>query len=123
MRSAPGPKRKLRLAAACLALAAASGCDARGSKPRPAASGPEQTRALYERSCATCHGADGEGKQLGTLNVPSLRQGAALTDPDERLFSQISDGGRGMPPFKYTLDDRQIQDLVRFVREEIQGRK
>ncbi|HEX8722545.1 MAG TPA: cytochrome c [Pyrinomonadaceae bacterium] len=112
----------LKAAAACLALAAAAGCDARGGRSGPAAAAADRTRALYDRSCATCHGPQGEGKQVGTMNVPSLRQGAALNDPDERLFSQIADGGRGMPPFKYTLDDRQIEDLVRFVREEIQKR-
>ena len=123
MRRAESFGRSLLTAAAvCLALAAAAGCDTRASKPVPAAGG-DTTRTVYERSCATCHGAQGEGKQLGTLKIPPLREGAALTDPDEKFFKQISDGGNGMPPFKYTLDDRQIQDLVRFVREEIQGKK
>jgi mono/diheme cytochrome c family protein len=100
-------------------LAAAHGC----GTTAPAAGGGDTTRTVYARSCATCHGAEGEGKQLGTLKVPSLREGAPLTDTDERLFSQISNGGKGMPPFNSTFDDRQIQDLVRFVREEFQGRK
>ena len=107
------------LAAACLLLAAA-GCAARGSKPAP--SGGDQTRTLFERNCAVCHGPQGEGQQVGTMTVPSLRTGAALTDPDEKLFRQIRDGGNGMPPSKFTLTDEQIQDLVRFVREEIQKR-
>ena len=105
------------LAAAGLSLAAV-GCAARGGKPAP--SGADQTRTIFERNCAVCHGPQGEGKQLGTMNIPSLRQGVALTDPDEKLFKQIRDGGNGMPPSKFTLTDEQIQDLVRFVREEIQ---
>ena len=109
------------LAAACLSLAAA-GCAARAGKPAPAASGADQTRTTFERNCAICHGPRGEGKQLGTMTVPSLRTGAPLTDPDEKLFTQIRDGGNGMPPSKYTLTDEQIQDLVRFVREEIQNK-
>jgi mono/diheme cytochrome c family protein len=108
--------------AACLALAAAAGCTSRASKPVPL-TGADATRMTYERSCMTCHGPQGEGKQLGTLTIPSLRVGAPLTDSDERLFTQIAEGGKGMPPFKHTLDDRQIQDLVRFIREEIQGRR
>ena len=104
------------LAAACLSLAAA-GCAARAGKPAPAA---DQTRAIFERNCAVCHGPQGEGKQLGTMTIPSLRTGAPLNDPDEKLLKQIQDGGNGMPPSKYTLTDEQIQDLVRFVREEIQ---
>ncbi len=111
-------------AAACLLLAAAavSGCDTRAGKP-PASGVGVAAGTNYERNCATCHGPRGEGKQLGTLSVPSLRQGAPLARTDEQLFTQIADGGKGMPPFKYTFDDRQIQDLVRFIREEFQGKK
>lgn len=106
----------LGLAAAALAFTA---CAARAGK-RAAATDP--THELFQRNCSMCHGAQGEGKQVGTLKVPSLREGRPATDPDERLFAQVHDGGNGMPPFKYTLTDEQIQDLVRFVREELQGR-
>ena len=110
-----------RLTVVCLALAAA-GCVT--STPQPAASTAGATpRVLYERNCAVCHGVQGQGTQLGTMKTPPLISGAALTDPDEKFLKQISDGGNGMPPFKYTLDDKQINDLVRFIREEIQGRK
>jgi len=105
----------------CLALAA-GGCVT--SAPQPAASTAGATpRVLYERNCAVCHGRQGEGTQLGTMKIPPLTSGAALTDPDEKFFKQISDGGNGMPPFKYTLDDKQINDLVRFIREELQGKR
>jgi mono/diheme cytochrome c family protein len=77
-------------------------------------------RELFARNCAVCHGLAGEGKQVGTLQVPPLREGRAVQDPDARLLSQIHDGGNGMPPFKFTLTDEQIQDLLRFIREEIQ---
>lgn len=125
MPRAEGFRRTLaaKAAAACLALAAAfAGCDSRAGKP-PASGVAVTVRTNYERNCATCHGPRGEGKQLGTLTVPSLRQGAPLTKTDEQLFTQISDGGKGMPPFKYTFDDPQIQDLVRFIRTEFQGKK
>jgi mono/diheme cytochrome c family protein len=80
----------------------------------------DTARELFARNCAVCHGQAGEGKQVGTLQVPPLREGRAVQDPDARLLSQIHDGGNGMPPFKFTLTDEQIQDLLRFVREEIQ---
>ena len=105
----------------CLALAA-GGCITRA--PQPAASTAGATpRVLYERNCAQCHGPQGQGTQLGTMKTPPLNSGAALTDTDEKFFKQISDGGNGMIPFKYTLDDKQINDLVRFIREEIQGKR
>ena len=82
----------------------------------------DNARELYARNCAACHGPEGEGKQVGTLRVPPLREGRAVEDPDARLLSQIHDGGNGMPPFKFTLTDDEIQNLLRFVREELQKR-
>jgi mono/diheme cytochrome c family protein len=105
----------------CLALPA-GGCASRAQMPAPS-SGAASVRVLYERNCAVCHGPRGQGTQLGTMKTPPLNSGAALTDTDEKFFKQIADGGKGMPPFKHTLDDQQIDDLVRFIREEIQGKK
>lgn len=103
----------------CLALSAA-GCASSAQKPAPTGAVP--VRVLYERNCAVCHGPQGQGTQLGTMKIPPLSTGAALTDPDEKFLKQINDGGNGMPPFKATLDDKQIGDLVRFIRAEIQKR-
>jgi mono/diheme cytochrome c family protein len=104
----------------CLALAAA-GCASNAQKPAPTSAVPART--IYGRNCAVCHGPQGQGTQLGTMKIPPLNSGAALADPDEKFYKQIADGGNGMPPFKDALDDRQIADLVRFIREEIQGKK
>ena len=114
----PASLFKLSLALSSFTLLASS-CTGSGTPPAATDASP---RLLYERNCAVCHGPRGEGKQLGTLNVPSLREGRALTDPDSRLLSQIRDGGNGMPPFKHQLDDTQIEALARFVRRDLQGR-
>jgi mono/diheme cytochrome c family protein len=98
---------------------ASAGCATRGDAP--AQTSVDRTRTLFEQNCAPCHGPQGEGRQLGTLKVPALREGRPVTDPDARLLAQIQDGGNGMPPFKYTLTDEQIQDLFRFVREKLQA--
>ena len=113
-------KNFFRLVVICVAFAAA-GCASSAQKAVPEGAAP--VRVLYERNCAVCHGAQGQGTQLGTMKIPPLSSGAALTDPDEKFLKQISDGGNGMPPFKYTLDDKQINDLVRFIREELQGKR
>ena len=127
MRSASDIKgsRTKAKAAACVALAAFAfaGCDTRAGKPDPAASASGRTRQTFERSCAVCHGPQGEGKQLGTMKIPSLREGSPVSKTDDQLFTQIANGGNGMPPFKFTLDDRQMDDLVRLIREEMQGKK
>jgi mono/diheme cytochrome c family protein len=114
--------KNFMLALAALTLASAAACATRDAAPAQSVSGGgDQTQTVFERNCAACHGPRGEGKQIGTLKVPSLREGRPATDPDARLLTQIHDGGGGMPPFKYTLTDEQIQDLLRFVREELQG--
>jgi mono/diheme cytochrome c family protein len=114
--SKPSPV-KLGLVITSVALFAAA-CGAREDAGAPRA---DPRAALFQKHCAVCHGPRGEGKQVGTLKVPSLREGSALEASDERVFRQISDGGNGMPPFKYTLDDEQIQDLVRFVRGDLRA--
>lgn len=100
-------------------------------KPAPAGAegGADEfatTRADFAQFCVNCHKADGTGgpRQLEdgkTLEVPSLRE-SGLRDSDEELAEQIRDGGGGMPPFKNRLDDKRINDLVRFIRKEFHGR-
>jgi cytochrome c551 len=99
-------------------------------KPAPAAEGAADefatTRADFAQFCVNCHQADGTGgpRQLEdgkTLKVPSLRE-SGLRDSDAELAEQIRDGGGGMPPFKNRLDDKRINDLVRFIRKEFHGR-
>lgn len=86
--------------------------------------GESPARTLYRRHCAACHGPDGAGGQVGTLTVPTLREGHAAGYTDQRLYEQIYKGSsRGMPAFSYTLTDEQMRLLARFVRQEIQGRK
>ncbi|HVF44475.1 MAG TPA: cytochrome c [Pyrinomonadaceae bacterium] len=106
-------------ALACLSSACATRDDASAAKKTKGG----DARELYARNCAVCHGPVGEGKQVGTLRVPTLREGRAAQDPDAQLLKQIHDGGNGMPPFKFTLTDDEIQVLLRFVREEFQGKQ
>ena len=114
----PAGTLRLVLVAAAVTLAAVS-CATRDNRTTQDA---DPTHTLFQRQCAACHGHDGEGRQIGTLKVPSLRAGRAATDTDERLSAQIHEGGNGMPPFKYSLTDEQIGDLLRFVRDSLQGR-
>lgn len=120
-----GEMRYAKILAATLAalVCITSACATRDDVSATKKTKDGDARELYARNCAACHGPVGEGKQVGTLSVPTLREGRAAQDPDARLLSQIHDGGNGMPPFKFTLTDDQIQDLLRFVREEIQGKQ
>jgi mono/diheme cytochrome c family protein len=106
------------------------------TQPSPAAS-PKATpsatpadelasaRKDFSQVCAACHQEKGEGGTVKIenkpLKVPSLKEGHALKHTDEEFAKQISKGGDGMPPFKDKLTPEQINNLVRFIRRDIQG--
>jgi mono/diheme cytochrome c family protein len=73
--------------------------------------------ATFRTKCAMCHGPDGGGSEVGkSMNVPDLRSEAVQKRPDAELAQIISDGKGGMPPFKSSLSEAQIHDLVSYVR-------
>lgn len=78
---------------------------------------------LFQRNCAVCHAKDGSGGQLEGQEVPNLKAEHARSLTDEQLTAQIFNGGKRMPAFKYTLTDEQIEQLVRFIRQELQDAK
>lgn len=80
-------------------------------------------RDTFLRSCAVCHDTNGEGKPLGGVRAPSLKREEAMTQTDQQLFDLIHKGNGNMPSFKNSLTEEQIKSLVRYIREEIQGRK
>ena len=117
------------------ALACTDGTYSRNSQPigSPAAGQPAATpdelasaRINFQKHCAVCHGekADGGMKEVEgkRFKVPSLREGHALEHTDEKFIVQITEGDDEMPAFKDKLSQKEIQDLVRFVRKEFQGK-
>ena len=86
-----------------------------------------QGRALFLHYCATCHGAEGHGDGFNAYNLdPKPRD---LGDPafqakhsDDELATVVRSGGgaaglsNGMPPWGRTLGERQVRNLVAFVR-------
>lgn len=75
----------------------------------------EQAGAVLFRDtgCTYCHGAD----LKGTKKAPSLAD--VYKDKEwtpEKMTDQILNGGKKMPPFRDSLSDEQIADLVAFLR-------
>ena len=67
---------------------------------------------LYARTCAACHGPDGEG---GT--GPPVGPGSNATSlTDEQIAGAITVGPGSMPSFD-RLSDEQVASLVAFLRE------
>ena len=77
-------------------------------------------RDLYREKCETCHAYDGGGKTtIGAGEYPrppALRSFAIQATPDGELFYHIRNGIRntGMPA--WNLPDRQIWQLVSYIR-------
>ena len=99
-------------------------------QPSTAASAPGPVRpgqAVYERHCARCHGmtggADGPGASALPIKPPSLTDGRLLNPlPDEFLVTVVRDGAAAvglapqMPAFGRLLSEREIRDVVAYVR-------
>jgi mono/diheme cytochrome c family protein len=66
-----------------------------------------------DKGCAYCHGAGG----VGTKKAPSLvdiRKNKAW--PPAKITDQILNGGQKMPPFRESLSDQEIAELVAYLR-------
>ena len=91
---------------------------------------PLQGKAVYQQHCASCHGKNLEGNNLGmgvtfsrerTLPImPPALNNAGFLDAasDEMLKYTISHGREGtpMPSFSDTLSDTQVNDVIRYIR-------
>ncbi len=82
-------------------------------------------RKLFGQTCSRCHGDNGAGGEFDLdgkkLKAPSLRDGHALKHDDAHLAKKIAEGGDGMPAFNKRLSPEQINNLVRFIRQDLQA--
>ncbi|MBB6674490.1 c-type cytochrome [Cohnella nanjingensis] len=68
--------------------------------------GAEAATAVYKSNCLSCH-----GDQLQGAMGPALTKvGSTLSEDDIR--KQITNGGGGMPAFKGTLTDEQVNAVA-----------
>jgi alcohol dehydrogenase (cytochrome c) len=81
------------------------------SLPAAPAAAQDAGRATFEARCGRCHGADGNGSEMG----PPILQRLKARD-DRQLAALIHDGVplRGMPP--NPMPDAELAGLIRFLR-------
>ena len=77
------------------------------------AADPVRGAQLYASNCALCHGQDGRAVMPG---APSFNRGDALLRPDFTLLALIRAGRNAMPAFQGRMADRDIMDVIAFMR-------
>ena len=76
----------------------------------PAGAGGNDPKLLFQSNCGSCHTL-GDAGTSGTVG-PNLDQAKPSL---QKAVKQITNGGGGMPPFKGTLTEQQIQALAKYV--------
>ncbi|HET6945755.1 MAG TPA: PQQ-binding-like beta-propeller repeat protein [Gaiellaceae bacterium] len=79
-----------------------------------AAGNAQAGKTAFAENCATCHGADGHGGNGGPdlTSISSAKQLSVVRQ-------QVENGGGGMPAFKGTLTQKQIDDVATYVVSDI----
>ena len=73
----------------------------------------------FQSQCAACHGAKGVGSAAGpALNTGTFKRGAS----DEALFGNITKGVQGTPMVGFSLDGREVWQLIAYLRTLSAGR-
>lgn len=73
----------------------------------------QRGRTLYATHCAVCHGTDGTPVMPGT---PNFRRMETLMRPDMQLLTAIRSGKGAMPGYFGILREREILDVVAYLR-------
>lgn len=68
---------------------------------------------LYAANCAICHGQSGRSMMPG---APNFDRGERVLQPDFTLLASIRSGKNAMPAFQGILSDRDIMDIIAYVR-------
>ena len=107
-----------------LVFAGLAACGASGPKKRfSIAESRSYEASIFRQNCAICHGPEAEGKMLDDgKRIPNLREGEFKYTTDEQIYHHIADGGNGMIPFKNQLSEREIRQMVEFVKRDLRGK-
>jgi mono/diheme cytochrome c family protein len=76
-------------------------------------------KAVYDKACKSCHGADGAGNptiaKMMKVDIPALSSSAVQSLPDADLKAVVTKGKGKMKPVA-SVAGKQVDDVVAFVR-------
>jgi len=70
-------------------------------------------KRIYDTQCALCHGGAGRSTMPG---APDLNRRENMLKPDLTLLAAIRNGRNAMPAFQGILTDRDIMDVIAYLR-------
>lgn len=70
-------------------------------------------KQIYAVNCAVCHGQNGRSTFPG---APNFARQEGLLKPDFTILSTIRSGRNAMPAFFGILSDRDIMDVIAYIR-------
>ena len=88
-----------------------------------------QGRAVYERHCQSCHGADGRGDgpagESLKIRPADFQRPKSFLKSDEELLRTVEHGVVFSPMHSWRgqLSDREMEDVVAYIRYLSQGRR
>ena len=68
---------------------------------------------IYSANCVICHGQGGRSVMPG---APNFSRGEGVMKPDFTLLASIRAGKNAMPAFQGILTDRDILDVIAYVK-------
>ena len=89
-----------------------------GDHVSPKAAPPAKGKTLFIKYCAGCHGAQGKGdgyKLLGP-DPANLTAPATQNKSDSTLLATIHEGKPNMPSWKGLLSERDIRNVLAYIR-------
>jgi len=77
------------------------------------AADPGRGQQVYAMHCATCHGENGHPVWPGT---PDFKRTTVLLKPEAQLVAAIRRGRGAMPAYAGVIRDRDMPDLMAYLR-------
>jgi cytochrome c len=88
--------------------------------PKASAEAVARGKAVFDSKCSICHNADSDAKKIGPGLKGIGKRGTFTVNgnkvTDEALKTWIENGDSLMPPFKDSIEDQQIKDVVAYVK-------